>query len=49
MDAQLIEQNHIDFFKKLVKKQRFKIYDMRNMYSPSRMKKLNIDYYGVGR
>ena len=36
-------------FKKLVKKQRFKIYDMRNMYSPSRMKKLNIDYYGVGR
>ena len=36
-------------FKKLVKKQKFKIYDMRNMYSPSRMKKLNIDYYGVGR
>ena len=36
-------------FKKLVKKQRFKIYDMRNMYSPLRMKKLNIDYYGVGR
>ena len=36
-------------FKKLVKKQRFKIYDMRNMYSPSTMKKLNIDYYAVGR
>ena len=36
-------------FKKLVKKQKFKIYDMRNMYSPSRMKKLNIDYYAVGR
>ena len=36
-------------FKKLIKKQKFKIYDMRNMYSPSRMKKLNIDYYGVGR
>ena len=36
-------------FKKLVKKQKFKIFDMRNMYSPSRMKKLNIDYYGVGR
>ena len=36
-------------FKKLVKKKKFKIYDMRNMYSPSRMKKLNIDYYAVGR
>jgi len=36
-------------FKKLIKKQKFKIYDMRNMYSPSRMKKLNVDYYGVGR
>ena len=36
-------------FKKLVKKQKFKIYDMRNMYSPLRMKKLNIDYYAVGR
>ena len=36
-------------FKKLVKKKKFKIYDMRNMYSPSRMKKLNIDYYSIGR
>ena len=36
-------------FKKLVNKQKFKIYDMRNMYSPLRMKKLNIDYYAVGR
>ena len=36
-------------FKKLVKKQKFKIYDMRNMYSPSKMKKLKIDYFGVGR
>ncbi len=36
-------------FKKLIKKQKFKIYDMRNMYSAYRMKKLNIDYYGVGR
>ncbi len=36
-------------FKKLIKKQKFKIYDMRNMYSPSRMKKLKIDYFGVGR
>ena len=36
-------------FKKLIKKQKFKIYDMRNMYSVSNMKKLNIDYYSVGR
>jgi UDPglucose 6-dehydrogenase len=36
-------------FKKLVKKRIFKIYDMRNMYSPSKMKKLNINYFGIGR
>jgi len=36
-------------FKKLVKKANFKIYDMRNMYSPSKMKKLNINYFGIGR
>ena len=36
-------------FKKLVKKQKFKIYDMRNLYSPLKMKKLNIDYFGIGR
>ena len=36
-------------FKKLVKKNNFKIYDMRNIYSPSKMKKLKIKYYGVGR
>jgi len=36
-------------FKKLVKKKKFKIYDMRNLYSPLKMKKLNIDYFGVGR
>ncbi len=36
-------------FKKLVKKKNFKIYDMRNMYSPSKMKKLNINYFGIGR
>ena len=36
-------------FKKLIKKQKFKIYDMRNLYSPLKMKKLNIDYFGVGR
>ena len=36
-------------FKKLVKKRNFKIYDMRNLYSPDKMKKLNIKYFGVGR
>ena len=36
-------------FKNLTKKKKFKIYDMRNMYSPTRMKKLKIDYLGVGR
>jgi len=36
-------------FKKIVKKNKFKIFDMRNIYSPKKMKKLNIDYYGIGR
>jgi UDPglucose 6-dehydrogenase len=36
-------------FKKLVKKRNFKVYDMRNLYSPDKMRKLNIKYYGVGR
>jgi UDPglucose 6-dehydrogenase len=36
-------------FKKLVKKRNFKIYDMRNLYSPDKMRKLNIKYFGIGR
>ena len=36
-------------FKKLVKKSNFKIFDLRNMYSPSRMKNLKIKYFGIGR
>ena len=36
-------------FKNLVKKNNFAIYDMRNIYSPSKIKKLNIKYFGVGR
>ena len=36
-------------FKKLVKKRNFKIYDMRNLYSPDKMSKLNIKYFSVGR
>jgi UDPglucose 6-dehydrogenase len=35
-------------FKKVVKNKKFIIYDMRNIYSPSKMKKLNIKYFGVG-
>ena len=36
-------------FKKLVKKRNFKIYDMRNLYSPDKMMKSNIKYFGIGR
>ena len=36
-------------FKKLIQKKKFKIYDMRNLYSPLKMKKLDIDYFGLGR
>ena len=36
-------------FKKLIKKQKFKIYDLRNLYSLSKMKKLNINYFSIGR
>ena len=36
-------------FKNLVKKNKFKIYDLRNIYSVSKMKKSKIDYFSVGR
>ena len=36
-------------FKKDVKNKKFKIFDMRNIYSPSKMKKANVKYFGVGR
>ena len=36
-------------FKNLVKKNNFKVYDLRNLYSPSKMKKLKIKYFGIGR
>ncbi len=36
-------------FRKLVKKNDFKIFDMRNIYSIEKMKKLKIDYYSIGR
>ncbi len=35
-------------FKSIMKKKRFIIYDMRNIYSRMKMKKDNIKYYGVG-
>ena len=36
-------------FKKDVKNKKFIIFDMRNIYSPSKMKEQKINYYGVGR
>ena len=36
-------------FKSLVKKKKFKIYDMRNLYSPTKMKKNKISYFCIGR
>ena len=36
-------------FKKAVKKNNFKIFDMRNLYSHSYMKKKGIKYYSIGR
>jgi UDPglucose 6-dehydrogenase len=36
-------------FKKLLKNKRVILYDMRNLYSPIKMKKQNIKYFSVGR
>ena len=36
-------------FNKVIKNKNFIIFDMRNIYSPSKMKELKIKYYGVGR
>ena len=36
-------------FKKLAKKKKFIIYDMRNIYSPSKIKSQGFKYYSVGR
>ncbi len=35
--------------KKIVKNKNFIVYDMRNIYSPEKMKKQNIKYFGIGR
>ena len=36
-------------FKKIVKKSKFKVYDLRNLYSAKEMKKNKINYHSVGR
>ena len=36
-------------FKKIMKKKKFIIYDMRNIYSPNKMKNEKIKYFGIGR
>ena len=36
-------------FKKIVKKNKFIIYDMRNIYTPSKMMNSGIRYFGIGR
>ena len=36
-------------FKKLTQKKIFKVFDMRNLYSPTKMKKNSIKYFGIGR
>jgi len=36
-------------FKKILKRKRAKIYDMRNLYNPIKMKNLGLLYYSIGR
>ena len=36
-------------FNRLKNKKKFKIYDLRNLYSPKKMKNNNIDYFSIGR
>ena len=36
-------------FNRLKNKKKFKIYDLRNLYSPKKMKNKNIDYFSIGR
>jgi len=35
-------------FKKIVQNKKFKIFDMRNIYSPTKMRKLKIQYFAIG-
>ena len=36
-------------FKKFSKNKKLIIYDMRNIFSPSKIKKLGLKYFGIGR
>jgi UDPglucose 6-dehydrogenase len=36
-------------FKKIVNNKKFKIYDLRNLYTANEMKRNNIEYYSIGR
>ncbi len=36
-------------FKKITKNKKLIIYDMRNIYSPGKIKKLGFEYFGIGR
>ena len=36
-------------FKKICKNKNLKVYDMRNLYSTDKMKKLGLNYYSIGR
>ena len=36
-------------FDRLKNEKKFKIYDLRNLYSPKKMKNKNIDYFSIGR
>ena len=47
----LTEWNEFKFlnFKKLVKKNNFIIYDLRNIYSPNKMREMKIKYFAIGR
>ena len=36
-------------FRKLIKKNNFAIYDLRNIYSPTKMREMKIKYFAVGR
>ena len=53
VDLVIIHTEWNDFksinFKSLVKKKKFIIYDMRNIYSQEKMKKENIKYFSIGR
>jgi len=36
-------------FKKLFRKKKFKVYDLKNLYTPDLMRKKGINYYSIGR